>query len=101
MRCSPWGCKELGMTEHVNNNNYFFKRVNKTTIIVPRKPCGHPPAGRGREPRVKAAGWVQPQCHCPFAAICTSLPGRQQSLKSIIENGKTKGQYFLFLSRRL
>ena len=93
--CSPWGCKESDMTEHVNNNN-FLRRVNKTTIIVPRKPCCHPPTGRGRELRVKAAGWVQPQYHFPFAAICTSLSGRKQSLKSIIENAKQKDNFFCF-----
>ena len=33
--CSPWGCKEWGMTERLNNNNVG---VNITTFITPSFP---------------------------------------------------------------
>ena len=81
MCCSPWGFKELDTTEHVNNN--FLKRVNKTSVIVPRNPFGHLPAGRGRELRVKAAGLVQPQYHFPFAAIYLYITSREEAVFDI------------------
>ena len=30
--CSPWGCKELDMTEQLNNNNEFTNLIPTRTL---------------------------------------------------------------------
>ena len=32
--CSPWGCKELDITEHLNNSNNNFRSTHPEVIQV-------------------------------------------------------------------
>ena len=34
--CSPWGNKELNMTEQLNNNNMLHDITETTTVVPPR-----------------------------------------------------------------